>query len=69
MGNENRQIIDELARAIFDVLNRSERLKQPAAIAVAAGLSSGSRRTVRRTETVWQDYRPEARAILQGSRG
>jgi hypothetical protein len=66
MDNETRQIVDELARAIFDVLNRNERLKQPAAIAVAASLGGGPRRAVRRTETVWQDYRPEARAILRG---
>jgi len=64
MDNETRQIVDELARAIFDVLNRCERLKPPAVMAVAANLSGGPRRVVRRTETTWQDYRPEARAML-----
>ena len=69
MNNETSQLVDELARAIFDVLDRNDRLKQASPIAVAQGLSGGPRRVARRTQTLWQDYRREARAILQRSRG
>lgn len=65
MKNELKPLVDELAKAIFAVLSNAKRLKQPAAIAVGAGLSGGPSRVVRRSETVWQDYRPEARAILK----
>jgi len=56
--------VDELAQAIFEVLRRYGRLKQPGAIAVMAGLANRRITVTRKSGTVWQDYRSEARALL-----
>jgi hypothetical protein len=65
MDTKRKQVIDELARSLFEAANLNGHLKAPSAIAVAAGLSGGMKHSARRAETVWQNYRPEARALLK----
>lgn len=65
MKDESPNLVDALAQVIFEVMRHHNCLKAPATIAVAAGLSGGPTRAVRRSVTVWQDYRPEARAVLK----
>lgn len=65
MDMNRKQVVDELAIAIFTVMKRNGQLKPPAAIGVFQGMSDGPRRTATRSETVWEDYRPEARQIFR----
>ena len=68
MDSSDTEVVDELARVIFAVMERFGLLKPPAPIAVMQGMSGGPRRTASRSATVWQDDRPEARRIVRGQR-
>ena len=55
-------LVDELAKRLFAQAERGGTLKPPPAGVV--GFSDGSRFAPTPRQTMWQDYRPEARQIL-----